>query len=92
MKVMVKGIGDLAEYFGKESRSVDLPDNGRVKDLLQAIEQTWGAGLPAYLWDFEKHQFRGPVMLVMNKKALQDLDALLQDGSDIRIMRAVAGG
>ncbi len=92
MKVIVKGIGDLRDYFGKESREIALPENARVKDLLQCIEQHWGAGFPAYLWDFEKHQFRGPVVLVMNKKAIQDLDAPLQDGVEISIMRAIAGG
>ncbi len=92
MKVMVKGIGDLAEYFGKEPRPVELIKDARVRDLLKFIEQQWGAGLPPYLWDFEKHQFRGPVVLVMNKKAVQDLDTPLQDGGEIRIMRAVSGG
>jgi sulfur carrier protein ThiS len=92
MKVIVRGIGDLAEYFGKEPREVELPKDGRVRDLLQVIEQHWGAGLPAYLWDFEKHRFRGPVALVMNNKAVQDPDAVLEDGIEIRIMRAIAGG
>ncbi len=56
------------------------------------IEQVWGAGFPAYLWDFDKHQFRGPIVLVMSNKAVQDLDTLLPDGIEIRILRAVAGG
>ncbi len=92
MKVIIKGIGDLADYLGKEPREVELQKEARVRDLLQAIEQNWGAGLPPYLWDFAKHQFRGPVVLVMNNKAVQNLDALLQEGSEIRILRAVAGG
>ncbi len=92
MKVIVKGVGDLVEYFGKEPRPVELPEDGRVRDLLQVIEQNWGAGLPPYLWDSEKHKFRGPIVLVMNNKAVQDMDALLQNGIEIYIMRAIAGG
>ena len=92
MKVSVKGIGDLKEYFVKEPREVELPEGARVCDLLQCIGQIWGSGLPKYLWDFEQNQFRGPVVLVVNKKAVQDLDASLQDGTEISIMRAIAGG
>ncbi len=92
MKVIVKGIGDLAEYLGKEPRLFELREGARVRDLLLMIEQGWGAGFPAYLWDFDKHQFRGPIVLVMSNKAVQDLDTLLPDGIEIRILRAVAGG
>ena len=92
MKVVVKGIGDLREYFGREPRELELPEGARVSDLLQRIGQVWGAGLPRYLWDFEKSQFRGPVLLVVNKKAVLDLDASLREGTEISIMRAIAGG
>jgi len=92
MNVVLKGIGDLKDYFGKEPREVELPQNAHVRDLLKCIEQIWGTNFPPYLWDFEKHQFRGPVVLVVNRKAVQDLDAPLQDGIEISIMRAVAGG
>jgi sulfur carrier protein ThiS len=92
MNVVIKGIGDLKDYLGKEPREVELPQNARVKDLLMSVEQHWGSGFPPYLWDFEKHQFRGPIVLVINKKAVQDLESLLQDGIEISIMRAIAGG
>ncbi len=59
MNVTVKGIGDLAVYFGKESREVELPENARVRDLLQWIEQDWGEVFPPYFWDYEKHNSAG---------------------------------
>jgi molybdopterin converting factor small subunit len=92
MNITVKGIGDLAVYFGKEPREVELPDHACVRDLLQRIEQYWGTIFPPYFWDYEKHQFRGPVILVINKKAVQDLNTPLQNGVEVRIIRAVAGG
>ena len=92
MIVIVKVIGDLKDYFGKEPHEIELPEHARVRELYQRIEQFWGAEFPPYLWDFEKHQFRGPIFLVMNKKALQDLDAALENGSEINIIRAIAGG
>ncbi len=92
MKVMIKGIGDLRDYFGKAPREVALSETACLRDLLLRIEQDWGTKLPAYLWDFEKHQFRGPVVLVLNKKVIRSLDAPLQDGMEIHIVRAIAGG
>jgi len=92
MKVIVKGIGDLKDYFGKEPREVELPQPACIRDLLMSIEQLWGTRFPPYLWDFEKHQFRGPVALVVNGKVVQNLDTPLQEGIEINIMRAVAGG
>ncbi len=92
MKVIIKGIGDLRDYFGKAPREVALPEHAYLRDLLLYIEQEWGTNLPAYLWDFEKHQFRGPVFLVLNNKVMQNLDAPLRDGMEIHIMRAIAGG
>jgi molybdopterin converting factor small subunit len=92
MKVIVRGIGDLKEYFGKEPRELVVAENANVKALLVCIEQQWGAGFPAYLWDYNKHQFRGPIFLVVNKKVIQDPNSQLEDGVEISIVRAVAGG
>ncbi len=92
MIVTIKAIGDLRTYFGRQSRQVELPAGATARDLCQRIEQIWGTGLPAYLWDFASHQFRGPVMLVVNKKAILNIDAPLQDGMEISILHALAGG
>jgi hypothetical protein len=92
MKVYIKGIGDLMDYLGKGAREVELPDHAHVKDLLLRIEEIWGTGFPPYLWDFKQHQFRGPVFLVIDKKAVQDDQTPLQDGIEIRVIRGAAGG
>lgn len=92
MEVTVKAIGDLREYFGREPHTVVLSESAVLNDLLLAIEERWGVGLPSYLWDFNSHQFRGPVLLVVDKKAVQDLNAPLKDGLQVSIMRAIAGG
>ena len=92
MHAIVTGIGDLKEYLGKGPWEVKLPEGACSRDLLQRIEARWGNNFPPYLWDSEQHQFRGPVFLVVNGKVLQDMDAPLQDGMEICIMRAIAGG
>lgn len=90
--VTVRAIGDLRDYFGRDPVVVELPDAAVARDLLDAIDARWGAGLPAYLWDRENRRFKGPVLLVIDKKAVQDENAPLAAHTEIRLMRAIAGG
>ncbi len=92
MKVFVRAIGDLREYLGRGPQEIELAANSSAQDLLKAIEIRYGAGLPGYLWDFQKHQFRGPVVLVVDKKAIQDFETELKEDIEIVIMKAIAGG
>jgi molybdopterin converting factor small subunit len=92
MNVKVKGIGDLRDYFGKEPQDFELPEGAILKDLLQNIEDRLGTNLPAYLWDFQRHLFRGPVVIAINNKAVQKLDTPLKNGMVVCILRALAGG
>ena len=92
MKILLKPIGDLRDYFGREQQEIELPDNATARDLLVAIGERWGGNLPAYLWDSQTCAFRGPVFLVVDSKVLQDLNAPLRDGIEVVVLKALAGG
>jgi molybdopterin converting factor small subunit len=92
MKITLKGLGLLRDYLGHEPQEVELSDNSAIKDLLRWIEEHHGSRFPAYLWDFQKHQFRGPVVLVINDKMTLDPSAPLTEGTEVSVMYAVAGG
>ncbi len=92
MRVSLKAIGDLRDYFGRDPEIIELPEGAVAQDLLNAIHARWGASLPAYLWNQQTHQFKGPVLLVVDKKAIRDLTFPLADGIEINLFRAVAGG
>jgi hypothetical protein len=92
MKVGLKAIGDLRDYLGRGIQEIDLDEGAHVTDLLHAIELRWGAGLPAYLWDSQIHKFRGPVVLVIDKRTVQEVDTPLKEGMEIIVMKAIAGG
>jgi sulfur carrier protein ThiS len=92
MKITLKTIGDLRDYLGREAQQVELPENSIVKDLLCWIEDRHGAKLPAYLWDTQEHKFRGPVVVIINKKVILDLDTPLADGLEVTVMKALVGG
>jgi len=92
MRIFLKAIGDLRDYFGHNTEIIELPEGAVAQDLLDAIHVRWGASLPAYLWCQQTHQFKGPVLMVVEKKAIRDLTIPLIEGMEIFLFRAVAGG
>lgn len=48
MKVILKPIGDLRDYFGREPQEIELPHQAVVRDLLEVIAERWGKR-PAYV-------------------------------------------
>jgi molybdopterin converting factor small subunit len=92
MQVSLKAIGDLRDYFGRTLTEIELPDGALAQSILAEIDTRWGANLPAYLWNRETCQFKGPVLLVIDKKAVRDLSTPLMDHTEILIMKAIAGG
>jgi hypothetical protein len=92
MKIILKPIGDLRDYFGREPLEIELPENATAKDLLTVIGEGWSTKLPAYLWDAQKCKFRGAVYLVVDKKVIQHLSTPLHDGIEVVLLKALSGG
>lgn len=92
MKITLEGTGILQEFFGKETHILEFPEVASILDLLSKIEEIWGSQMPAYLWDYESHHFRGPVVLVVNNVVVRDLSVLLKDNSSVQLVKALAGG
>jgi hypothetical protein len=92
MQVQLKSMGDLRDYFGREPVDIKLPEQATIQDLLLAIHQRWGRSLPAYLWDGQEKQFRGPVVLLIDDELILDKSTPLRDGMLIYLMKALAGG
>lgn len=92
MKITLKTIGDLRDYLGREPQEIDLPENAIIKDLLLWIEDHYHTKLPAYLWDSQEHQFRGPVVLIINEKVIFDVNRPLAEGLEVSVMKALVGG
>ncbi len=92
MKVYLKSIGDLRDYFGREPQEFILPEEASAAHLLAGIEERYGKLIPAYMWDFEAHRFRGPIVLLVDKKVIQNFDTPLRDGLEVTLMKALMGG
>lgn len=92
MTITLRCLGPLRTYFGQELLTVPLPEGATSRDLLRWIEEHRAAGFPRPLWDYEKHQFRGPVAFAVNERLLVDMDSALSEGCEVSVMYAVAGG
>ena len=92
MKIRLRTIGDLRDYFGREPTEIELKEGATLRDLQLAIDARWGGILPAYLWDRNAMQFRGAVFFLINKEVVQDLQTPLQDGLQIDVIKALVGG
>jgi molybdopterin converting factor small subunit len=92
MKIRLKSIGDLREYFGRDPQEIELPENAVIGDLFPMIEERWGSILPAYLWDREKKRFKGAVAMLIDKRVIHDFKTPLKDGMEIQLLKAIAGG
>ena len=91
MKILLRSIGDLRDYFGRDPQEIELKENATLKDLLQAIDEQWGSALPPYLWDRANKRFRGSVFFLINKEVIQDIHTPLRDGLPIDLMKALVG-
>ena len=92
MKIRLKAVGDLREYFGRGPQEIEMPDGATFQNLMDLIAARWGSQLPTYLWDAQKGQFRGAVYLVRDGHAVLDLGTPLEEDSEIAVLRALSGG
>jgi len=92
MQIILRSIGDLREYFGRDPQPIALPEGALVEDLLRFIGERWGPTLPGYMWEPQASRFRGPFLLVIGGKAVRDPRSPLEDGVEIRVMNSLAGG
>lgn len=92
MKIYLRSIADLRDYFGRAPQEIELEETATLQDLLLAIDSRWGKDLPSYLWDPAKKQFRGPVYFLIDQEVVQDMRTPLKDGLQIDLMKALVGG
>ena len=92
MKITLEGTGELKNYMGEDQHPLDLNDNAVIADLLPIIEEKWGTIFPAHFWNWKKHQFRGPVVVVINDAPIKDMNKQLSEGDRVQLVKALVGG
>jgi hypothetical protein len=92
MKIHLKAVGDLREYFGREPQEIELREGAVLGDLLDSIDDRWGRLLPPYMWDAQRQRFRGAIYFLLGGQVEQDLSTCLDDGREVVVLRALSGG
>jgi sulfur carrier protein ThiS len=92
MKVYVKSVGMIGRYLGTEAREVELPDDATLADFLDYFGQNLVSEVPAYLWNENKGDFRGPVIITINGEVAQDRETPIRDGQELVLFKPVVGG
>jgi molybdopterin converting factor small subunit len=92
MRVTVKATGLMREYFGEATHEVELPEGATLGDLLSRIEVEFREGLTGSIWNWTEHRFRGPVVIVIDKRVVKDRATLLKDQQEVDFYKALVGG
>ena len=92
MTIRVTAFGQIKRYIENYCGRISLPDDARLADLLHYIDRHWSKELPAYLWNKDKKQFRGPVVIMVGNQAVTDHDTLLCDGQEVKLYKVLVGG
>ena len=92
MKIKFRSVADLRDYFGRDPVEMELPDEATLQTVLEVISTRWGAVLPEYMWNSKEVCFRGPILLLVDKKVVQDYSFRLKEGQEVTAMKALAGG
>jgi molybdopterin converting factor small subunit len=92
MIVRLRAFGELERLSDGERPQVSLPDYATLGDLLNAIDERWGAQLEPVWWDRATRRFRGPVVILAGGTDLHDPTTPLSDGQEVLLVPVVSGG
>ena len=92
MKVEVHFVGLFSRYIGEKERAFDIPDGSSAGDLLRLIGNEYCSRLPPNLWNTDSGRFHRSIRLAINGRPTPDETQLLQDGDNILLIFALAGG
>jgi molybdopterin converting factor small subunit len=92
VQVLVHFAGLFRHYVGEKERTFDVPEGSSAGDLLRLIGNEYGSRLPPNLWDSGSGRFHRSIRIARNGSPTSDEMELLQDGDDILLIFALAGG
>ena len=92
MEVTVAVQGVLKEYFARETMTVTLPEQARLRDLIALLGNELHADMRQPYWNAEQQKFRGPVLTIIDGVTVWDENALLHSGQSIVLKRFLIGG
>jgi molybdopterin converting factor small subunit len=93
--VRVRTIGLLKSLISQGELDLELPANGTVQDVLDAMARTYGREVAAHLTAPVDAASHPPLRVTVNGRdigALDDRRTVLADGDDVLVLTPIAGG
>ena len=92
MRVTVNYFGQLRQLAGVASESAEPPEGTSVQDCLKDVADSYGQGFVEILFG-EEGRLRRTVMVLVNDTPLpRDAPRTLNDGDEVTLLTAIAGG
>lgn len=91
MRINIRAFGPLKHYLGEDRQQVELPEGATLQDLMHVVDTNWGEVLPPQLWDAEKKQFHG-VIILADSTQMQELDTPLKENQEVYLVKVMVGG
>ena len=95
MKVNVQFFAAVRELVGLREETLELPNGGTVKNLLDLLVERHGQSLRNYIYDPKSDELRRSLQVLVGDKptsALNGLTTELTDGCVLAIIPPVGGG
>jgi len=95
LKVNVQFFAAVRELVGLREETLELPNGGTVKNLLDLLVERHGQSLRNYIYDPKSDELRRSLQILVGDKptsALNGLSTELTDGCVLAIIPPVGGG
>ena len=95
MKVNVQFFAGVRELVGLREETLELPEGGTVRNLLDLLVEKHGQGLRDYVYDPKSDELRRSLQILVGDKptsVLNGLSTVLTDGCVLAIIPPVGGG
>jgi len=95
LKVNVQFFAAVRELVGLREETLDLPNGGTVRNLLDLLVEKHGHALRNYIYDPKSDELRRSLQILVGDKptsVLNGLSTVLTDGCVLAIIPPVGGG
>jgi molybdopterin converting factor small subunit len=92
MILRLRAFGELEKPMGGVRHQQTMPPDATLGDLLDAIDERWGAQLEPAWWNRETRRFLGPVVILAGGIDVHDPATRLNDGQEVLLVPVVSGG
>jgi molybdopterin synthase sulfur carrier subunit len=95
MKITLHTIMGLKDVVGQRLTEIELPQGSTVADFLTHMQERWGEGLSAQLFDPASGAVLPYVRIMVNGQAINYLEGMetpLKEGDEVLLLPPVSGG